>query len=155
MPKLTSGAPAGAAQVFPLNEDAARRAFVDDLVTKLTGAPFGMKVAGYKIALYIPKGEETVGKMGKIIAPEQYRNDQVLKASCGLVIGMGPDAYKGDRFSEPWCKIGDWVAFQRYETTAALMGYRGITIAMIPDDKIDGVVGSREDLTDIQKKDLL
>lgn len=140
-----------------VDEAAERQKYVDGLVTELTGGPFTFRVSGYKIALYIPKGDERVGKTGAIIAPEEYRNNQVLKANCGMVLALGPDAYRDpERYpSGPWCKVGDWVGFQRYETTAALMGWRGITIALIPDDKIDGVAEKRQDLTDILKRDLL
>ena len=89
--------------------------------------------------------------------PDSYRDKEVLKANCGMVLALGPDAYADkERYpSGPWCAVGDWVGFQRYETTAALMGYRGITIALIHDDKIDGVAEKRQDLTDILKRDLL
>lgn len=139
----------------PGDEAAERQKYVDNLVTELTGAPFRFKVAGYKIALYLPKGEEVTP--GGIIRPDMVRDKDVLKANCGMVLAMGPDAYRDkERYpSGPWCAVGDWVGFQRYETTAALMGYRGITIALVPDDKIDGVAEKRQDLTDIHKKDLL
>lgn len=159
---MASRATKEAAPLAVVDEAMERRKYVDGLFVELTGKPFTMKVAGYKIALLIPRGEKTVGESGKILAPDEWRESQVLKANCGLVLALGPDAYKGkdaygaERFPDgPWCDVGDWVAFQRYETTAALMGYRGETIAIIPDDKIDGVVDGRHDLTDIKKKDLL
>lgn len=152
------GAIKGAVKVE--TEAESRRAYIDGLMKELTGKPFDMKVCGYKIALYLPTGAEK--SAGGIIIPEKTRDDEVLKANCGLVLGLGPDAYNGkdaygaDRFpSGPWCAVGDWVGFQRYETTAALVGFRGVTIAVIPDDKIDSVVPDRKDLTDIKKNDLL
>lgn len=129
--------------------------FVNDFMTKLVGKPFDMKVAGYKVALYLPRGDEKT--KGGILLPDSARDNEVLKANVGFCVAHGPDAYRDpERYpSGPWCLPGDWVVFQRYETTAAIMGYRDIHIALVADDKIDGVVGDRFDVTDIRKRDLL
>jgi co-chaperonin GroES (HSP10) len=147
--------------VSPLNstpimdEATARAKFVDDFMTKMTGKPFDLKVSGYKIALYLPMDEEK--SAGGIIKLKSTRENEVLKANCGFCVAHGPDAYadKTRYPSGPWCMPGDWVVFQRYDTTAALVGYRGHHIAFIPDDRIDAVAPDRMDITEILKRDLM
>jgi hypothetical protein len=139
----------------PKDEMAARKKFVDDFMIGLTGKPFDMKVAGYKIAIYIPHGGEKTA--GGIIKIQATLDSERLKANCGFCLAHGPDAYSDpQRYpSGPWCLPGDWVVFQRYDTTAAIMGYRDQYIAMIPDDRIDGVVPDRMDITEVLKRDLM
>lgn len=140
---------------FPGDGRNAAQARVDEIMTRLTGAPFRQPVCGYKLALLLPRPEEKTA--GGIIRPDMNRDNAILMANAGLVLAVGPDAYTPEtRYpSGPWCKVGDWVVFQRYSTTAALMGYKGVTIAIIPDDKIDMLVEQPTDVTEVPKRDLL
>lgn len=78
--------------------------------------------------------------------------------SCvGLVIAIGPQAYKGTNFDGtprypdgPWCKVGDWVIIPRYEGTQVTYGdARNRPSDMLPlmilaDDKIMGITPDPE-----------
>lgn len=85
---------------------------------------------GEQVSLYLPK----------------ISQDQDKYANCvGLVMAVGPGAYKGNnpdgtpRFPEgPWCKVGDWVVFPRYESHVFM--YKGVAMMTIFDDKVQMVV---------------
>lgn len=132
---------------------------IDKQFIELTGKPFGAKVCGYLVCIKIyvrPDHIKTIkrddGSEAKIYIPEQSQAEDKFQSVAGLVVGIGPQAYRGknadgsDRFPEgPWCAIGDWVTIPRYE--AHLFSYRGVALGIIPDDKIMSII---EDPTDVQ-----
>lgn len=111
-------------------------------------------VCGYHIAVKVYVREEEMkdilcedNVIRKIYLPESVRATDKFQNCTGLVLSIGADAYKGDRFkhSGPWCKIGDWIAFPRNE--GHQFNYLGIPIQVIPDDKAMLVVKGPSDVT--------
>src|SRR5579859_5957784 len=70
---------------------------------------------------------------GTIVLPEHVVEERKFRNCSGLILAMGPLAYKGKKFegSGPWCKVGDWVMFPRNE--GHQINYRGIPMQIIPD----------------------
>lgn len=50
------------------------------------------------------------------------------------VIAMGPDAYKHDKFDQPWCKVGDCVLIDQY--AGSKIGIDGGELRLINDDTV-------------------
>lgn len=74
-----------------------------------------IKAIGYRVIILQDKIEER----DKIIANAKRQgivllDDEREKAAVdsGTVVAVGPDAYK--EATEPWCKVGDRVAFAKY-----------------------------------------
>lgn len=94
-------------------------------------------------ALKDDSGNPILGEDGKpkaIILPNTVtQNDQFRKCTA-LVVALGPDAYKGERYerSGAWCKIGDWIVIPRNEGTQ--FKYRGLPMQLLPDDRCLAVV---------------
>ncbi len=125
------------------------QALVNAQFVEMTGRPFDMRVAGYMIAvkIYIPP-EKT---KGGIIKTDNTRENERYQSVAGLVVGVGPQAYKGrnqdgsPRFPEgPWCRVGDWILLPRYEAT--LLTYRDVAMGMIPDDRVQCTITDPEDV---------
>jgi len=69
--------------------------------------PMGFRVS--VLMLTVPE------KVGSIVVIDSTRDAQAMASPQGIVVGVGPDAYKDKRFpSGPWCKVGDRVVFQKY-----------------------------------------
>lgn len=101
------------------------------------------KPCGYYmlVKLYIREEEiKTIvdehGKEIKLYLPDTARHEDRYRSVCALVLAMGPDCYKGERFREtgPWCKVGDWVVIPRNEGTQIV--YNEHPVHLIPDDRI-------------------
>lgn len=134
-----------------------------DLINKqfieMTGRPFQAKVCGYLVCLKIYVRPEEVkeivrddGSKAKLYIPQTSQSEDKFQSVAALVCGIGPQAYMGknadgsDRYPEgPWCAVGDWVTIPRYE--AHMFSYRGVAMAILPDDKIMAVI---DDPTDVQ-----
>ncbi len=87
---------------------------------------------GYQVAIKLCLAPE---KVGSIVIPDSIRDNEKYRACVGKVVGIGPDAYKGDRFaSGPWCKLGDHVAIPRHE--GIQLAYKGHPIHILNDDRI-------------------
>lgn len=128
-------------------EEAEACAFVE----KELGVPLP-RMCGYKVAVkifikdYGSKFKDESGAESIILRPKTYAEEDRWRSCTGLVIGMGPDAYKHDKFkSGPWCKIGDWVVIPRH--AGMQYNYRGHTIHSVNDDAIDMVIEDPEHVT--------
>lgn len=76
-------------------------------------------------------------KVGSLYMPDKVRAEDKYQGRCGVVLALGPDAYRGDKYpSGPWCKVGDWVAWPAVENAASRMEYGGVVITAIPDDRV-------------------
>lgn len=133
------------------DEEIKANSLIDELFVELTGDPLEFRPGGYLVALkiYIRPEEISsgVGKDGKpwtLIRPITTRDDDKYQSVAALVVAVGPDVYKGTlpdgspRYLHPWCKPGDWVVIPRYESFA--INYRGVAMALLPDDKIMAVI---------------
>ena len=77
---------------------------------------------------------------------KQTMDKEHLATVVGLVVALGPDAYKDpNKFSEgPWCSVGDWVIFGRY--AGARFRIEGGDMRLLNDDEILAVIDSPEDI---------
>lgn len=141
------------------HEVAEAKKLIDDEFTKTTGKPFGMRVAGYYIACKIYVRPEEIkkiktedGKEVTLYLPDQVRDSDKYQSCAALVCGIGPQAFTGydlhghSRFPRgPACRVGDWIALPR--SVSFMLSYRGVAMALIPDDMILGII---EDPTDVK-----
>lgn len=118
---------------------------------------------GYKVLLkmWIPEevvkrtidedGNRILGADGKpiIIIPEStqetMRNHQKYTCFVGLVLAIGPEAYKGSRFKGFYCKPGDFVIIEK--NSGLTYGFKGMPVISIDDDRINNVIEDPNDVT--------
>lgn len=133
------------------HEEAEAKAAIDEQFIALTGKPIDLQPAGYFVAMkvWVPEDHIVTEGGAKLYMPETFRDERKYTSGVALVCAMGPEAYKGDRYKEsgPWCKVGDWVMFQRYEAIA--LSYRGVAMAIIPDDRILAVISDPTEIDSI------
>lgn len=76
---------------------------------------------------------------GGIYRPDDLIAKEEVAAVVALVVRLGPDCYKDKkRFSEPWCKEGDFITFRPYSGTR--MKILGHEFRIIYDDTVESVV---------------
>lgn len=154
--------------VLPHEIPAAKKLIDDDFI-RLTGKPFDFRPAGYMVAVKIwirPDEMKTItikegpdkGKKATLWMPPAMQREDKYQSVAALVCALGPQAYKGEnrdgtpRFPEgPWCTPASFVLIPRYESF--LFTFRGVAMALIPDDKIMGVIESPEDVAPISVAD--
>lgn len=151
----------GALSYIEDHEESEARALIDSQFVTLTGKPLGFRPAGYFILckIYVSPDEMMEVDMPdgskKVLytAPVTQQQD-VLKNVSALVCAVGPEAYKGlnpdgtSRFPYgPWCKISDFIAIPR--ASSFIFNYRGVAMAILPDDKILGVIEDPRDVSEI------
>lgn len=139
------------------HEETEARALVDAQFIDLTGKPLDLSPAGYYIAvkIWVPEDHIVTESGAKLFMPETFRDERKYTSGVALVCAVGPDAYKGDKFAQtgPWCKVGDWVMFPRYEAIA--LAYRGVGMALLPDDRILAVISDPSDVDSINSANKL
>lgn len=103
------------------------------------------KPTGFRLLCVVPKAKDkfdgtSIVKADMVIAAEE-QTSHVL-----FVLKLGPDAYKDKtRFSEPWCKEGDFVVVRAYAGTRFKIF--GQEFRLINDDQVDGVVDDPRGIT--------
>jgi len=99
---------------------------------------------GYRI-LILPFKPNATTKGGIMLAKQTMEKEQ-LATIVGLVVSLGPDAYKNsDKFAEgPWCQEGDWVIFGRY--AGARFRIEGGDMRLLNDDEILAVIEDPEEI---------
>lgn len=115
------------------------------------------RVAGFYIAVQIYQRTELSkfklkdGTEATILAADRTISEDKYQSSVGLIVSMGPQAYRGTnfdgtlRFPEgPWATVGSWVVVPRYEGVQVTVN--GAPLLIMPDDKILAMV---EDPTDV------
>ena len=139
------------------HEEGLAQELIDQQFIAMTGKPFDMRPAGYLVALkiYVEPDELSVvqtddGKSVTLYRPISVQAEEKYQSCSALVCALGPEAYNGDKFSDsgPWCKVGDWVMIPRYEATA--VSYRGVAVALIPDDRIMAVITDPTDVKSVK-----
>lgn len=149
---VKGGAPFSLSHIEAHEEEAVKE-LIDQHFIEMTGKPFDMRPAGYLVAakIYVrPEELKTIkredGTEATIYLPDTVRAEDKYQSVSALVCAVGPDAYKGEKFehSGPWCKPGDWVLIPRYEATA--VSYRGVAMALLPDDRVMAVITGPEDV---------
>ena len=99
---------------------------------------------GWRILVLPYKGQ---GKTkGGVILTDETVQEQSYTTVTGLVLKVGPDAYKDEtRFPNgPWCKKNDWIIFGRY--AGSRFGIEGGEVRILNDDEIIAVVKDPEDI---------
>jgi len=72
----------------------------------------GIEPVGHRVLVF-PTVVEEVTKGGIILTAEIRDRDQA-GAETGVVVAVGPDAWKLDIYKKPWAAVGDSVCFARY-----------------------------------------
>lgn len=92
------------------------------------------KPVGYRllVKLYI-RPDKT---KGGIVIPDITQREDKFSQPFGQVVAMGPDAYTDAKHfpSGAWCKLGDWIAFNRSEAFPIV--YDGVPYANINDNMV-------------------
>tara|TARA_R100001244_G_scaffold40242_2_gene36359 strand:- start:87 stop:479 length:393 start_codon:yes stop_codon:yes gene_type:complete len=92
---------------------------------------------GYKILIAMPEPDEKTE--GGIIKSQQALEIEEVGSVVGLVVKLGPDAYKDTkRFNGPYCKEGDFILMRAYSGTRFLV--HGKEFRIINDDSVEAVV---------------
>lgn len=139
------------------HEEGLAQELIDQQFIAMTGKPFDMRPAGYLVALkiYVEPDELSVvetddGKSITLYRPISMQAEEKYQSCSALVCALGPEAYNGEKFNDsgPWCKVGDWVMIPRYEATA--VSYRGVAVALIPDDRIMAVITDPTDVKSVK-----
>ena len=83
---------------------------------------------------------------GGILIPDDVIERSQVASTCGLVLDIGPDAYKDkERYPDgPWCKKGTWVIFARY--AGSRMKIDGGEVRLLNDDEVLATVENPEDI---------
>ena len=99
---------------------------------------------GWRIVILPHKGVEKT--KGGVILSDQLIQEQQWITNVGLVLKLGPLAYKDKKKfpTGPWCKEQDWVIFARY--AGSRLKIDGGELRILNDDEILGVVNSPEDV---------
>jgi co-chaperonin GroES (HSP10) len=104
---------------------------------------------GYQILVKMQKAKAKTA--GGILLPDDSRDGMEMKSARGQVVAVGPDAYTGNHSdgsprypSGPYCKIGDWVEWNRYQERRIHLGPDKDEYAFVHDDRILGNWGTKE-----------
>ena len=104
---------------------------------------------GRRILILPYKGKKTT--KGGLHLPDEHVDREALATVCGLVLKVGPLAYKdSSKFdytwghSRAWCKQGDWVIFGRY--AGARFRIDGGEVRLLNDDEILATIDNPEDI---------
>lgn len=101
-------------------------------------------IYGARVLIATAPAPKTVGRSGLIIATDKQKDESRWQCKAGLVIKLGPDAFRYDPRNPgyPWegpkPQIGDWVFFKSSDTSE--IGIGGISCRTVWDDSIIGVV---------------
>jgi co-chaperonin GroES (HSP10) len=128
---------------------------VDELIIKELGFE-PPRPCGYQILVKIytrPEDYHTIqredGTTVSILLSNIYTSNDKWSSCVGLVMKLGPDAYKTGHFKRNssnmvWCRPGDFVIIPRHEGT--LITYKDIPFMILPDDRILAVVQDPQDV---------
>ena len=98
---------------------------------------------GWRILVLPYKRKEKT--KGGIILTDQSLEESHVASSIGLVLKVGPDAYKDkDRFPNgAWCKEKDWIIFGKY--AGSRIKIEDGEVRLMNDDEVLGVINDPED----------
>lgn len=120
---------------------------------------FNMAVKVYVRPQDVRQVVRSDGSVVSLYLPDEARAHDKFVNCVGLVISQGPLCYIGDFFQEhwakrlvrkffgdfmkpsklvPWCKVGDWVVFDR--NAGPQVNYRGVPVTLIHDKHVRSVV---------------
>ena len=95
--------------------------------------------------LVLPFRMNEKSKGGVLFANETVDKQQVA-SQCGNVLAMGSECYKDkERYpTGPWCKVGDWVVFERY--AGSRIQIEGGEVRLLNEDEVLATVKNPEDI---------
>jgi hypothetical protein len=142
--RQVAGAPRTAVQqarmMFDRGEAEQHRAFMYELAGPEADWP---KPAGFNVlVIQMRWPDKTAGGIWR--PPASLREDR-WQGNCGMVLAVGPDAYKPDGVRKfetgAWCKPGDFILFAATAMEGKRFHWRGrADIFLLPDDRIEAVV---------------
>lgn len=88
----------------------------------------------HRVLLEMEEVSETAGKEGLILRPEINRDREQRQIDKGIVVEIGPQAFKAFHDGENWCEVGDRVAFAKH--AGVLMEDNGKYFRIINDEDI-------------------
>lgn len=126
---------AGALPFADLPNRAAAAHLLDNLDLTCVPTPVGYRV----LVLQYVRPERTTGGL---IMPEVSKREDEYQGRVGIVLAMGPDAYKDtEKFPNgPWVSQGDWVAWPNMQATATKLAIKSpdgkdrVIFVLLPDD---------------------
>ena len=77
-------------------------------------------VLGYQVLVKAPVLPEKTG--GGIIRPTELIKEQQRRQNVGLILKLGPSAFKDPRTEDRRCDVGDWVAYSNFERSCEKVG---------------------------------
>ena len=127
------------------HEEGEAIALLGEQMQEITGKEGCPRPCGYYVCakVYI---REMAGAAKLVHIPDSIKTADKYNSVAALVMAVGPDAYKGERFVDtgPWCKPGDWVMLPRYEGFPFM--FRGVAMQMTPDDKVLAIIEDPDDV---------
>ena len=97
------------------------------------------KPMGWKLLIAVPKAHDQTE--GGIFKPDEVRRYEEIGTLVGLVIQVGPLAYKDPKkFANggPWCNRGDFIVMRSYTGTRFMVGDQ--EFRLINDESVEAVV---------------
>ena len=96
------------------------------------------KPVGYRLLVAMPEVEKTFDGTNVLKTDSVIHNEHIMSI-IGVVLDMGEEAYKDkERFTTPWCKVGDYVMFRA--NTGTRFKVAGVEYRLMNDDSIEAVV---------------
>ena len=96
------------------------------------------KPVGYRLLVAMPEVEKTFDGTNVLKTDSVIHNEHIMSI-IGVVLDMGEEAYKDkERFTSPWCKVGDYVMFRA--NTGTRFKVAGVEYRLMNDDSVEAVV---------------
>lgn len=110
---------------------------MDELIETVRAA---VKPTGWKVIVAVSKQEDKTA--GGVYMPDEVRDREQTARVFGLVVGMGPLCFTGDRFEgHRFFDVGDWVMFRPYSGTRfRIKAFPNQEFRIINDDVPEAVV---------------
>jgi len=96
------------------------------------------KPVGYRLLVAMPEVGETFDGTN-VLKTDSHKYNEHIMSIIGVVLDMGEEAYRDkERFTAPWCKVGDYVMFRA--NTGTRFKVAGVEYRLMNDDSIEAVV---------------
>ena len=96
------------------------------------------KPVGYRLLVAMPEVGETFDGTN-VLKTDSHKYNEHIMSIIGVVLDMGEEAYRDkERFTTPWCKVGDYVMFRA--NTGTRFKVAGVEYRLMNDDSIEAVV---------------
>ena len=96
------------------------------------------KPVGYRLLVAMPEVGETFDGTN-VLKTDSHKYNEHIMSIIGVVLDMGEEAYRDkERFTTPWCKVGDYVMFRA--NTGTRFKVAGVEYRLMNDDSVEAVV---------------